>query len=553
MRSSDYPKIALIFPPLWETDVPYLSIPLLKGYLDNKGIMCNSYDLNLDFWESLIEESFLQRFHRWLKSVEQKQIELYETQIKVITLSRMSYSDLKTGFIDDIDFRNSNREILLYFWSKVIKSNRILENNIKSNSILSYHDQFFNKGSFSEHSQYASDIMKFIENTSSNPYWQFMIDIDQRYDISTYPTVGVSIVGLNQVIPAFTLAKYLKSINNNIKIVFGGAWVTQLERKIERNSELFKYTDFYVVGEGEEALSRLLQNVDPDKWNNVIFHEFGRVIKKAGNFLPVEINAIPIPVFKKSDLKRYDYFGTLPLQSTRGCSWGRCSFCSYIKIDPIFREKTKSELKKNIIGLIDKYSVNSISFVDCELSPDRIQIINEIIEENDLSFTWGGFARFEKDFSSELLIKAHKNGLTLLIWGLESGSQKVINLLKKGTTTRIIEENLKSVHDAGIHNRVCLMHHVPEETVDDFNESMNFLNKNKNYIDSFGYSRFTLEYNSNMFEAYKNLIKHKPEREDELFLGYELIVTEELNIDRLKQLYIEITNKTMDVSHEKSQ
>lgn len=509
--------------------------------------MCDAYDLNLDFWESLIEESFLQRFYYWIISDEQKNIKSYETQLKVITLSRMSYSDLKTGFNVDIDFRNSNREILLYYWSNEIKSNRNPENNIKSNSILSYHDQFFNKGSFSEHSQYASDIMKFIENTSSNPYWQFIIDIDQQYNISTYPTVGVSIVGVNQVIPAFTLAKYLKSISSNIKIVFGGAWVTQLERKIKRNSELFRYTDFYIIGEGEETLSTLLNNEDPDKWNNVIYHENGKVIKKALKFIPVEINAIPLPVFKKSDLKRYDYFGTLPLQSTRGCSWGRCDFCSYIKIDPIYREKTKSELKKNIIGLIDEYSVDSISFVDCELSPERIQIINEIIEENDLSFFWGGFARFDKKFNDELLIKAHQNGLTLLIWGLESGSQKILNLLKKGTTTRIIEENLKSVHNAGIHNRVCLMHHIPDETVDDFNESMNFLYKNKSFIDSFGFSKFTLEHNSNMFDYYKNRIKCKPEREDELFLGYELIEQEDLDLDRLKALYIEIISKSLDI------
>jgi radical SAM superfamily enzyme YgiQ (UPF0313 family) len=542
--------ILLIFPPIWETDVPYLSLPQLKAYLIQESFTCNTLDLNLDFWDKLFSREFLKDFYSWISNIEIQQITDLQSNLKYRKLKKLSFNELYNNLKIDNHFRNEIREFLLNYWVSLNRLNfkpdiSQIENK---QSLFDYHDQFFHSASFSENSQYTSTINSFIENVESNPFDEYYKSIS--FGFSEFRTIGISIVGINQVIPAFTFAKFIKDKFSHINIVFGGAWVTQLAKKIKKNRDLFKYVDFYVVGEGELPLVNILNNIrlklsisNP----NILFLNSNNDIDGDINFSKyIDINYLPPPKFKIEDLNRYDFVGTLPFQTSRGCSWGKCNFCSYKRLDPNYRENQMVKLEKRILQTIKEYNPSAFSFVDSELSPGRIDTITKIITNNNLTFKWGGFARFDKDLSSTLFNNANNNGLNLLIWGLESGSQKILNKLKKGTLTSIISENLRNAHQAGILNRVCLMYNIIDESEIDFQKTVNFIEANIDFIDSLAFSSFTLEYNSDIYEKYSSLILNPPTEKDELYLGYETIRSNNLDVDKLRTLYVKINNRNYE-------
>ena len=84
-------------------------------------------------------------------------------------------------------------------------------------------------------------------------------------------------------------------------------------------------------------------------------------------------------------------------------------------------------------------------------------------------------------------------GCRFIIWGMESGSDRILNLMRKGTTRAIATANLRDAALAGIHNRVCLIYGYPSETDEDRELTISLVRENLGAIHSMAFSPLSLE------------------------------------------------------------
>ncbi len=92
----------------------------------------------------------------------------------------------------------------------------------------------------------------------------------------------------------------------------------------------------------------------------------------------------------------------------------------------------------------------------------------------------------------------------MVIWGVESGNQRILNLMKKGTNVLDVKKVLKQSSDAGIKNVTYIMFGFPTETKEEFLDTINFLKENTDNIDLVSTSIFGLQKESKMFGEPEN-------------------------------------------------
>jgi radical SAM superfamily enzyme YgiQ (UPF0313 family) len=98
-----------------------------------------------------------------------------------------------------------------------------------------------------------------------------------------------------------------------------------------------------------------------------------------------------------------------------------------------------------------------------------------------------------------ILPKLKKAGLQSVAWGIESGSQRVLDFMEKGTTVGKTEQVLKKAKELGIINMVYIMFGLPTETKEEFMETISYLKRNKENIDLISTSTFGLQQGSRIF------------------------------------------------------
>lgn len=106
-----------------------------------------------------------------------------------------------------------------------------------------------------------------------------------------------------------------------------------------------------------------------------------------------------------------------------------------------------------------------------------------------------------KDFDLETMQKLKEGGLSVVLWGVESGCDRILDLMNKTTNKTGIAKVLRDSKDAGITNAIFIMLGFPSETQDEFIETMNFLEKNNENIDIISTSIFGLQEGSLIYDA----------------------------------------------------
>lgn len=284
------------------------------------------------------------------------------------------------------------------------------------------------------------------------------------------------------------IARRIKEKDSKKTIVFGGPQAS----RVNSGSQLadLDYVDFVIQGEGEitfeEIINKLEKNGNIDFCLGAIFKKDGRVIDYGDRPLILDLDSLPFADFSDFDFSRYMEPFRLPLSLSRGCP-NRCIFCNEMPYWRRFRirkaEKVFVEIKYQMkkIGGIDY-----IDFHDSLINGNAKELeklCNLVIAEG-LKIRWGGQAVISKEMTYDLLLKMKKAGCICLNYGLETGSRRVMQrigklLAKDADIDRIIQDT----HKAGIDCIINFMFGFPGETEEDFQETLEFLSRNRDYID----------------------------------------------------------------------
>ena len=258
---------------------------------------------------------------------------------------------------------------------------------------------------------------------------------------------------------------------------------------VDRAGDYIKknYIDAAVIAEGEIPVVALLndfkENRVPSQVPQVVYRgEDGSVVINEMPRQFARLDEIPMPDFSDYNLSDYQ-MRQVPIMMSRGCT-ARCAFCSESIYWFKFRKRSPEKIISEIERDLSEYRVDSLAFNDSLLNGDHdlLDKLSTMIIEKGLKFIWGGYARIDKALTPELLKKMSKAGVVYLSFGLESGSQKVLDLMNKRFTIEEAERVIRDTHSAGIDVHLNIIIGFPNEDSVDFYKTLDFIYRNREYI-----------------------------------------------------------------------
>ncbi|MFH1230889.1 MAG: radical SAM protein [Planctomycetota bacterium] len=255
------------------------------------------------------------------------------------------------------------------------------------------------------------------------------------------------------------------------KVILGGVGPKAVERKI---LEQFPWVQTIAVGECEISAPKLLRALQNKTGlrdvPNLIFRENGRIIQTPTEERIENLDGISFPAFHHINLKEYQGYG---MMTSRGCPYP-CTFCS---VAPIWNHKSYYRSDDNIISemklLHEKAGANIFLFQDEFFISGRERVMSfcNALRQSGLKIKWKAFGRVNL-VDEEMMRAMKETGCVELRFGIESGSDKILKLTKKGfNSDDALKVISKAVH---IFDRVdsFYMWGFPFETMDDFYQSV---------------------------------------------------------------------------------
>jgi radical SAM superfamily enzyme YgiQ (UPF0313 family) len=323
--------------------------------------------------------------------------------------------------------------------------------------------------------------------------------------------VGLSFLSTTSYPYAKILARAIRAASPETRIAFGGVFASL-------NAQLVKMqcpeVDFVCRGDGEQLILDLLERLDdPDGVAGVTWQDKeGRLRHNLNRPLTRDLDHWPFPDRESLEL---DFVESMPLdvpavlslerfttmQTSRGCPWP-CVFCDI----PIFNEgKWRSRSPAHVLEefkQLQKDGYGAVYFVDDHflLQPKRIQAICDGLVANGSTIEWGCEGRVDST-CMELFPAMAKAHCRTLMFGIESGSQKILDRLKKEQTLAEVETAVSAAKKAGIE----IVHGFfvvgnPDETEEDMRATFRFASKLR--IDSFGFNRLCVYRGTPLWSEY---------------------------------------------------
>jgi hypothetical protein len=188
------------------------------------------------------------------------------------------------------------------------------------------------------------------------------------------------------------------------------------------------------------------------------------------------------------------------LQS-RGCYWGKCTFCthSYVYGHRYGKQPTRA-IADELERLAKTHDTKYFTFSDEAVSPHSLNDVSDALLERGLDIRCLALLKFEKVMDERLFGKMRRAGFIFLMFGLESASDRVLSLIDKGTTKAAEKDVLRKSREAGIWNHVFLFFGFPTETRDEAMETIRFLEENAGNIHSLAPGVFLLNRDSSVYQ-----------------------------------------------------
>ncbi|NOU18136.1 MAG: radical SAM protein [Bacteroidales bacterium] len=419
---------------------------------------------------------------------------------------------------------------------------RSKNHNVKSYDLSIPFKEMKHKKSYSYRKWIAlfkkDSVFELINNSHLEPIEDLVGELFQNIDFTNINFVGISTgsgVSLFELHFSLLIGKYIQC-KYNLPVVFGGinishifSFKTAFKELWELISNNFKYI---FVGSGESSFEKLVSAYASGNAGEIYLTLEGAVYYKEGNvyankqaypsficpdfdgfslsyytsyFNPenLEENIIqyfgwPFPYnnfakdvnkikYQKHDMKEV----FLPYYFNHHCPYN-CAFCSQSdknKLSPC--SKDSETVLKDIECLVSKYKTKYIHFVNntFNYTPSFVRGFCEGIIKRNIEIYWSDCARVN-NLTKELLELMYKAGCRKLVFGFETGSKKLQKYINKKLDIDQLYKVLTLCHEIGIMCDLEVIIGFPYETEDDFMDTYNFLDQNREYINYFYLNRY---------------------------------------------------------------
>ncbi len=258
------------------------------------------------------------------------------------------------------------------------------------------------------------------------------------------------------------IAEAAKKTNPNCSVVVGGHHSTALpEETVE-----IPGIDFAVIGEGEITFTELISSIN--RGESSFDHINGLAYRSSRNGVSItrsrsliqDLDALPFPARDLVNLKAYrsapvHKSGTAqtstPIFTGRGCPYN-CIFCASKLIwRQEYRLRSPGNIVDEIQECVESYRITEFDFMDDTFTfvEDHVMAICREIRKRKLNICWVCRARVDT-ISKEILAEIKKAGCRRIIYGVESGSQRVLDRIRKGINVGQVFDAVKMAKEQGM-------------------------------------------------------------------------------------------------------
>jgi len=550
-------KILLLFPPDWLPSEPYLSLPALTSVLRPAGHKVIQKDINVEMYDMFFSRPFLKQvsnriateLNHLIHVEKQRVLDEEESTLKAQLLQ--STPEVLSQLASDAE---EAKEILrgerFYDIDKLEWATNTLHQTMAHISLGYYPAQICFppiETDLTYKPFMSSEILESLDDDQINVYRDVYQQLIAPVMEEENPgMVGISIVQQKQIIPTFTFSKMIKEDFPEVHITIGGNIVTRIRDELKTQDKLFGYIDSAILYEGESAYLQLVDAVENSKplsgLPNLIYRDESGIHTNK-DVCSEDLSKLPPPDFDGLALEKYFVPKlVLPFLATRGCYWGRCTFCDHFQgYVEGFRTMQVDQIVDEIRFLQNKYNTRFFHFTDESYPPALFRKLSQRIVEEKIDIVWTTHMRFEETLLDEQVWKdAHASGCRYLHFGFESGNQRVLTLMDKATKLDAIETNLRMSSEAGIWNHIMGFFGFPGETREEAKDSKNFVLKNRAHVHSLGFMTYVLgKYSPVAFEPEKYGVSYYKNPEWDLAMDYYFTLKEGLNIQEALDVFEE--------------
>jgi radical SAM superfamily enzyme YgiQ (UPF0313 family) len=269
-----------------------------------------------------------------------------------------------------------------------------------------------------------------------------------------------------------------KEGNPSAKIYIFGPHVTMRPKEMLEETK----ATAALIGEPECTILDVSTSIQPISAIQGVAYLDNGDIKFTQPRLSVSMSELPSPAFHLLDMDKYHYeimgdHFTL-LETTRGCPY-QCTFCPEDQMyGKRYRFKPMEMIEQELDTCVNKYGVKNIYFIDLEftLKKDFVHEVCDLIIKKGYKLNLACQTRADT-VDMPLLQKMRKAGFTLIHYGLESGSPRILESTNKRITLETISQGVQWAKQVGMEVVCFSMMGLPTETVEDMDMTVKFAQK----------------------------------------------------------------------------
>ena len=351
------------------------------------------------------------------------------------------------------------------------------------------------------HDLYIQAAKLYLENNIINDEYKSLLDYYAELILANNPRlVGFSVMYPRQILTTLALAKFIYSRffeennpaieRNKPMIIIGGAMMSALYS--EEILQTCPFVNAVFEGEGELGFSMLCEKQEFSKIPGLVHRGSAGIIRNKKTDT-ISLSNIPLSDFSEFDFNLYlNPEPVIPIVFSRGCKWRKCRFCAHNFSYSGYRRRNTVSFVENLIQLNKKIGARHFYFADQYIDAADMKIIAEEILHRDLKIYFQIMGRPMDDYTPEIFQLLYKAGCRWISWGIESGSQRILDVCLKGTSVETIRKVVIDSHLAGISNLLMLILGLPTAGEEDFKATLEMLDDLGDAVDTVNFSSFQL-------------------------------------------------------------
>ncbi len=492
---------------------------MLTGFLRAHGVKVTPIDANLEAFDRMLRgdamNAIARRIERTIDELERRKRLAHQEQLHYLALLRArADARLAKASIDDAVATLRDEA---HFFDPVSydAATRTVDAALRAVSAAHFPTQLDFTAYRTPFGMLSHDEIQRAAAPEQDPFDDYVqTTLIPRLRAAAPDVIGISVCFPGQLQPAYAFAWKIKAALPNVHLTVGGPGVTQMLIRLEGTAlaRALGPFDSAVVYEGERPLLALAQRVAAKQslreLTNVVLRDPLRGARFLAGHGMEDLKSLPAPDFDGLPLERY--FSprlTLPYDPTRGCYWGKCTFCHYGLAEvgtASYRERTVADAVAHLRALSEKYGTKHFYLSQDSVAPKTIVKLAQAIADAELDVRWGTDLKAEKYLTPERAEILRRGGAVACAIGVETANDRVLDLIDKGAPVSVVTDAAVRLDRAGVAAEAMCFTDFPTESAEEARDTLRWIAEHRETLAVYIVGEFGLTHGA--------LVAHAPKK-----------------------------------------